>query len=133
MPMRPLTLYFGMPLTQLIKQDVANSNLASQGLANLMNRFRYVYLKTEESNFVTANAPMFREKLDFMSFSQDNFGVCPLKSTEEVLQLTTSLTGMAENVELFYLLVAAKTDIPYTELVGKSAQGMNATGEGEVV
>ena len=110
LPMRPLTLYFGMPLTQLIKQDVANSNLASQGLANLMNRFRYVYLKTEESNFVTANAPMFREKLDFMSFSQDNFGVCPLKSTEEVLQLTTSLTGMAENVELFYLLVAAKTD-----------------------
>lgn len=131
LPMRPLTLYFGMPLTQLIKQDVANSNLASQGLANLMNRFRYVYLKTEESNFVTANAPMFREKLDFMSFSQDNFGVCPLKSTEEVLQLTTSLTGMAENVELFYLLVAAKTDIPYTELVGKSAQGMNATGEGD--
>lgn len=131
LPMRPLTLYFGMPLTQLIKQDVANSNLASQGLANLMNRFRYVYLKTEESNFVTANVGQFREKLDFMSFSQDNFGVCPLKSTEEVLQLTTSLTGMAENVELFYLLVAAKTDIPYTELVGKSAQGMNATGEGD--
>lgn len=131
LPMRPLTLYFGMPLTQLIKQDIANSNLASQGLANLMNRFRYVYLKTEESNFVTGNAPQFRDKLEFMSFSQDNFGVCPLKSTEEVLQLTTSLAGMAENVELFYLLVSAKTDIPYTELVGKSAQGMNATGEGD--
>lgn len=131
LPMRPLTLYFGMPLTQLIKQDVANSNLASQGLANLMNRIRYTYLKTDESSFVTENAKAFKEKLDFMSFVQDNFGVCPLKITEEVEQLTTSLTGMAENVEMFYLLVSAKTDIPYTELMGKSAEGMNATGSGD--
>jgi len=131
LPMRPLTLYFGMPLTQLIKQDVANSNLASQGLANLMNRFRNVYLKTEDSNFVTDNVAQFKAKLQFMSYAQDNFSVCPLKSTEDVQQLTTSLTGMAENIELFYLLISAKTDIPYTELMGKSAEGMNATGSGD--
>lgn len=131
LPMRPLTLYFGMPLTQLIKQDVANSNEASQGLANLVNRFRYVYLKTDESAFVTSSVADFKARLNYMSLAQDNFGVCPIKSSEEVTQLTTSLTGMAENVELFYLLISAKTDIPYTELMGKSAQGMNATGEGD--
>lgn len=131
LPMRPLTLYFGMPLTQLIKQDIANSNMSSQGLANLMNRFRYVYLKTDESAFVTSAVAEFKARLNYMSMAQDNFGVCPIKSTEEVNQLTTSLAGMAENVELFYLLVSSKTDIPYTELMGKSAQGMNATGEGD--
>lgn len=131
LPMRPLTLYFGMPLTQLIKQDVANSNLASQGLANLMNRFRNVYLTTDDSNFVTDNVTQFKAKLQFMSFIQDNFSVCPLKSTEGVTQLTTSMAGMAENVEMFYLLISAKTDIPYTELMGKSAEGMNATGSGD--
>lgn len=131
LPMRPLTLYFGMPLTQLIKQDVANSNLASQGLANLINRFRNVYLKAENSDFTTNNVAQFKAKLQFMSFAQDNFNVCPLKSTEEVTQLTTSLSGMAENVEMFYLLISAKTDIPYTELMGKSAEGMNATGYGD--
>lgn len=66
-----------------------------------------------------------------MSFVQDNFGVCPIKTTEDVVQLTTSLAGMAENVEEFYLLISAKTDIPYTELMGKSAEGMNATGSGD--
>ena len=131
LPMRPLTLYFGMPLTQLIKQDVANSNLASQGLANLMNRFRFTYLKADESSFTTENAKCFKDRLNFMSFVQDNFGVCPIKTTEDVMQLTTSLTGMAENVEEFYLLISAKTDIPYTELMGKSAEGMNATGSGD--
>lgn len=131
LPMRPLTLYFGMPLTQLIKQDVANSNLASQGLANLMNRFRFTYLKADESSFTTENAKCFKDRLNFMSFVQDNFGVCPIKTTEDVMQLTTSLAGMAENVEEFYLLISAKTDIPYTELMGKSAEGMNATGSGD--
>ena len=130
-PMRPLSLYFGMPLTQLIKQDVANSNLVSQGVANLINRFRYIYMKTEDSAFVTNNTPQLKAKLQFMSSSQDNFGVCPLKSTEDVLQLTTSLTDVSENVEQCYLLISAKTDIPYTELMGKSAQGMDATGEGD--
>ena len=131
LPMRPLTLYFGMPLTQLIKQDVANSNLASQGLANLMNRFRFTYLKADESSFTTENAKCFKDRLNFMSFVQDNFGVCPIKTTEDVMQLTTSLAGMAENVDEFYLLNSAKTDIPYTELMGKSAEGMNATGSGD--
>ena len=131
LPIRPLTLYFGMPLTQLIKQDVANSNLASQGLANLMNRFRFTYLKADESSFTTENAKCFKDRLNFMSFVQDNFGVCPIKTTEDVMQLTTSLAGMAENVEEFYLLISAKTDIPYTELMGKSAEGMNATGSGD--
>lgn len=131
LPMRPLTLYFGMPLTQLIKQDVANSNLASQGLANLINRFRYVYLKTEDSNFVTSSVSDFKNRINFMSFVQDNFSICPIRAEEDVIQLTTSLAGMAESNEFFYLLVSAKTDIPYTELMGKSAQGMDATGEGD--
>ncbi len=131
LPMRPLTMYFGMPLTQLIKQDVANSNLVSQGMANLINRSRYIYLKADPADFATDNASQFRDRLEYMSYVQDNFGVMPLKNTEDVLQLTTSLTGFAENVEQAYLLISAKTDIPFTELMGKSASGMNATGEGD--
>lgn len=57
--------------------------------------------------------------------------VTPISLEEDVLQLTTSLAGFRENVELFYSIVAAKTSIPMTELFGKSAQGMDATGEGD--
>lgn len=131
LPMRPMTMYFGMPLTQLIKQDVANANMVSQGVANMVNRFRLTYLKTEETSFVTNNAAQFRAKLDFMGLVQNNYNVCPLKNTEDVTQLTTSLAGLAENVEGCYLQVSAKTNIPFTELMGKSAQGMDATGAGD--
>lgn len=129
--MKPMTLYFGMPLTQLIKQDVANSNFASQGLANLINRFRYIYLKTGSENFTTDGAANFRARLEMMSLIQDNFQVCPLKDTEEVLQLTTSIQGMAEDAEFFYQIIASKTDITLSILLGKGAQGLSGTLEGE--
>lgn len=129
--MKPMTLYFGMPLTLLIKQDVSNSNLASQGLANLMNRCRYLYLKTENENFVSDAANSFRERLEAMSLVQDNFGIYPLKSTEDMFQLTTSVQGMDSNAEFFYQIVASKTDITLSILLGKGAQGLSGTLEGE--
>lgn len=129
--MRPLTMYFGTPLTSLIKQDVANSNLASQGLANLINRFRYLYLQTESSNFTGAGASAFRNRLEVMSRMQDNFGVYPLKDTETIQQFTTSISGLYENVEFFYQIIAAKTDITFSILMGKGASGLSGTLEGE--
>ena len=129
--MRPMTLYFGMPLTLLIKQDVANSNLASQGLANMMNRFRYLYMKTGQENFSSDSAINFRQRLEAMSLVQDNFGVYPIKDTEDMFQLTTSLTGMNDNAEFFYQIIASKTDITLSILLGKGAQGLSGTLEGE--
>ncbi len=129
--MRPMCLYFGMPLTLLIKQDVANSNLASQGLANLMNRFRYLYLQTSDDNFTSSNAVDFRNRLETMSMVQDNFGIYPLKSTENIMQFTTSLTGMDANAEFFYQIIASKTDITLSVLLGKGEQGLSGTLEGE--
>lgn len=129
--MKPMCLYFGMPLTLLIKQDVANSNLASQGLANLMNRFRYLYLQTSDDNFTSSNAVEFRQRLETMSMIQDNFGIYPIKSTEQIQQFTTALTGMDKNAEFFYQIIASKTDITLSVLLGKGAQGLSGTLEGE--
>lgn len=129
--MRPMTMYFGMPLTLLIKQDVANSNLASQGLANLLNRFRYLYLKTGMENFTGAGAVNFRARLETMAMVQDNFSIYPIKDSEDIQQFTTSMAGMAENAEFFYQIIASKTDITLSILLGKGAQGLSGTLEGE--
>lgn len=129
--MRPMTMYFGMPLTALIKQDVANSNLASQGLANLLNRFRYLYLQTGDANFTGAGAQNFRARLEAMSLVQDNFSIYPIKSDETIQQLTAPITGMDAVCEFFYQIIASKTDITLSILLGKGAQGLSGTLEGE--
>lgn len=129
--MKPMSMYFGFPLTLLIKQDVANSNLVSQGLANMINRFRNLYLQAESQEFTGGNAANFRKRLEVMSMVQDNFGIYPIKSTENIMQLTTSLQGLADNCEFFYQIIAAKTDITMSILMGKGAQGLSGTLEGE--
>lgn len=128
--MRPLCMYFGFPLTSLIKNDVANASQASQGLANLMNRFRYLYLKTDITNIVT-NPQAFKDRLEWMSLVQDNYAVAPIKNEEEISQLTTSLAGMSETVYMFYELVSARTGIPQSVLLGKGNQGLSGTLEGD--
>lgn len=129
--MRPMCMYFGMPLTLLIKQDVANSNLASQGLANIMNRFRNLYLRTPSSNFTGVGASNFRKRLETMSMLQDNFSLYPIMSDEEIIKQDTSLAGMDANCEFFYQIIASKTDITLSILLGKGAQGLSGTLEGE--
>lgn len=129
--MRPLYMYFGVPLTQLIKGDIANANLVSQGVANLIGRFRNTYLKSPDSSFGTLDgAEQFKARLETMAVIQDNFSIMPLKSEEDILQLTTTLSGLYENVELFYQLISAHTSIPIEKLLGKSSTGLSATGEG---
>lgn len=128
--MRPLCMYFGFPLTSLIKNDVANASQASQGLANLMNRFRYLYLKTDITNIAT-NPQAFKDRLEWMSLVQDNYAVAPIKNEEEISQLTTSLAGMSETVYMFYELVSARTGIPQSVLLGKGNQGLSGTLEGD--
>ena len=129
--LKPMCMYFGMPLTELIKQDVANSNMASQGLANLMNRFRYLYLKTDRSNFVSDGAANFKKRLEIMSMFQDNHSIYPLENTEEIMQFVTPVTGMSDACEFFYQIIASKTDITISILLGKGAQGLSGTLEGE--
>lgn len=131
MVLKPMCMYFGMPLTQLIKQDVANSNMASQGLANLMNRFRNLYLKTDSSNFTGQGAPLFKRRLEIMSMFQDNHSIYPLENTEEIMQFVTPVTGMSDACEFFYQIIASKTDITLSILLGKGAQGLSGTLEGE--
>ena len=129
--LRPMCMYFGTPLTNLIKQDIANSNLATQGLANLINRCRYMFLKTDDQSYTTANVKNFKDRLRVMSKMQDNFMFTPIKATEDVVQQTTALTGFSETTEFLYEVISAKTSIPMTELMGTSAKGLNATGEGD--
>ena len=129
--LKPLSLYFGFPLTLLIKQDIANTNIISQGVAELIGRYRYLFLKTPESNFSTDNVVKFRDRLEAINLLKDNYQLDAITTEEELIQLTTPLGGLVENETFFYQLISAKTNIPYTKLLGTSADGMNATGEGD--
>lgn len=128
--LRPLCMYFGMPLTQLIKQDIANITLTTQGLANIVNKTRDTFLKMDVADLASAQDQV-NARLKILALTRDNNTITPIKRDEDVVQLSYSLAGFAEAGEFICQMLSAKTDIPLTELMGKTAQGMNATGEGD--
>lgn len=127
--LKPVCMFFGFPLSLIIKNDVANAQISSQGLANIINKIRYTYLKTDLDSYMDATS--FRNRLEFMAKVQDNFSICPIKTSEEVTQNVLSLTGYAESVQLFYQLLASKTSIPQSILLGSGTHGFSQSGEGD--
>ena len=125
--LKPLCLYFGMPLTQLIKQDVANTNLISQGIANLVNKIRRAYLKMDITAFATENAKTIMDRMNLMQQFDNNFSIFPIGLDEEVQQLVMSLQGIPECLETSYECLSSKTGIPVNKLNGKSTGGLNAS------
>jgi hypothetical protein len=117
---------------QLIKRDVANSTLASQGLANLLNRFRSVWLKTDNTYFANDSQIMnLKNRIRNMSLFADNHSVIPIKNGEEVVMQQTNISGLDQNCLHFLKMLSFLTGIPQTKILGDSASGLNATGEGD--
>lgn len=116
--MKPMTMYYGMPLTQLLKQDIANVNLVSQGLANLVNKIRRTYIKMDKQMFASGNVQAVKNRLRLMQEVENNFTIFPIDVSEDIIQLSTTLTGIDNTIESFMNIIAAKTGIPRNKLLG---------------
>lgn len=124
--LKPLCMYFGMPMTQLLKQDIANTNLVSQGLANLVNKIRRTYIKMDKQTFASGNVQSVMNRLRLMQEVENNFTIFPIDYSEDIVQLTTSLSGIQDTVETFFDILSNKTGIPRNKLKGSSTGGLNS-------
>ena len=125
--LKPMCLYFGMPLVQLLKQDVANCNVVTQGLANLINKIRRTYIKMDKQNFASGNVRAIKNRLRVMQEVENNFTIFPIDYSEDIVQLTTSLSGIQDVVDTFINVLSSKTGIPRNKLTGTSTGGLNAS------
>ena len=55
-----------------------------------------------------------------------------LDAADEWEQKQVTWTGLPEVIQLLLTIMAGASDIPVTRLIGRSASGMNATGEGDL-
>ena len=124
--LKSMCMYFGYPLTQLLKQDVANYNLVTQGLANLVNKIRRTYIKMDKMSFVSGNVETVKNRLQLMQLIENNFTIFPIDLNEDVVQLTTSLSGIRDTIETFLNVLSCKTGIQRNKLSGENISGLNS-------
>lgn len=130
--MLPLSMYFGIPYTQSLVQDVANIHSISQNLAQLVSRFRERYIKVNRRNFnTTAARKDFADRMKTMVMYGNNFSLHPILDDEDVVQLISPINGLENFIESEALVLCLETGLSMTKLLGVQSKGFGNRNEGD--
>ena len=129
--MRPLSMYFGFPLTHLIKGEIANASASGFQLSNLLARFRNLYLYTPDANMAKGWSK-FVVRLQNMVRFMSNTGVTPMKATERMEQLVSPMTGLKEVVEALLLIISITVQLPLLSMMDANKNGLSSGHENDL-
>lgn len=129
--LKPAYLYGGIPVPQLIMERVYGAERTANEAPLLAMTKRTVIYKTDLAK-ATANFQKFWERVQSWSRMWTNFGIRAIdRQEDDHQQFDTSLADLDAVIMTQYQLVAAAANVPATKLLGTSAKGFNATGEGD--
>lgn len=127
--------YWGGSILIRIYEAILNSALTTNSTASLVHEAKVDivqivdlmrHLASKEGETALINRFLLADILK----SNANTLLLDANETHDRKQIT--FTGLADLVTRFLNIVAAASDIPATRLLGQSAQGLNATGEGDL-
>lgn len=129
--LKPMYLYGGIPIPQLIMERVYGSErTASEALNLVMSKRTSVWLTNTEMFF--SNLEQNMEKMQTWIEFRDNNGIKIGDSdSDQFQQFDTALGDVDSVIMTQYQLVAAAANVPATKLLGTSPKGFNSTGEAE--
>lgn len=133
---RSRNLYWGQSLLSSAYTAVRNSNLVDTSVATLLFRASVPVLKVPDLASIVSDCnsrQAFLDRVNMLNYGMSNNNMA-LIDQEETLESFEpgSLTNLDGVLERFYIIVSAATGIPVVKLVGESARGLNATGEGDL-
>lgn len=134
--MRERNLYWGQSLLASTYTAVRNSQLVDNSIATLLFRASVPVFKVHDLSNIVADRESreaFMERVNTMNYGMSNNNMAIIDNEETLESFEPgSLTGLDGVLERFYIIVSAATGIPVVKLVGESARGLNATGEGDL-
>jgi uncharacterized protein len=126
--------YWGDPEAQAIQDAVDHAEAAQAGFASLISKARLDIIKMPGlmANAATAEYEQrFMERMRLAGLGSSTHQALVIDGEEDWQQRQVNWGGMPEIIRTYLSIVAGATGIPATRLLGKSPDGMNATGEGD--
>lgn len=133
---RQRNLYWGQSILSIAYDAIRNAGIVDNSIASLLFRASVPVMKVKDLINIVSDPEAkaaFIERMNLLNYQMSNNNMAVVDSEEELNNLESgTLTGLDTVIERFYVLVSAATGIPVTKLVGESARGLNATGEGDL-
>lgn len=136
MPRRQRVLLQGWGDSELRKclEDIKDTVAAKDGIAELMQAANLDVITREglAEDLSTDQESKIIERYTLFDQMKSIINTALLDGDEKLDRITLNLSGIAPVLETFMVWISGAADIPATRLFGRSAAGLNATGEGDL-
>ena len=125
--------FWGDPIYRSVIDAVQNADTALGGFAALVDEAKIdVFLLDLVDALQKPNGEaLVQQRLNLVNMAKSIHRALILDKDDKWEQKQISWAGMPEVAQLFLATVASAADIPATRFLGKSPDGMNATGDGD--
>ena len=127
--------YFSDSVLDRLYEAVTNFNTTSNGAASMVYETNVDIMKVKGlMNYLqTAEGEALLRKRFTLAGAMKSFNnMMLLDNEEEYTSKSNTFAGLPDLLDRYALFLSAASDIPATRLLGSSASGLNATGEGDL-
>lgn len=133
---RQRNMYWGQSVLTIAYDAIRNAGIVDNSIASLLFRASVPVMKVEDLVNIVSDPEAkaaFMKRIELLNYQMSNNNMAVIDSAEELSNLELgALSGLDPILERYYILVSAATGIAVTKLVGESAKGLSATGEGDL-
>lgn len=125
--------HWGIPIMQYIYDDLRDYRGVFSSTAAILNEFilgKYKFSDLDEM-LAQGNEAALRTRIDAIDQCKSILNAVILGTDEDYIRDSATVTGISDLLDRFMMNLAAVTGYPVTKLFGRSASGLNATGEGD--
>lgn len=136
LPRRQRVLLQGWGDSELRKclEDIKDTVSAKDGIAELMQSANVDVITRQglSEELTTDQEEKIIQRYTLFDQMKSIINTALLDGEEKLDRLTLNMSGIAPVLDTFMVWISGAADIPVTRLFGRSAAGLNATGEGDL-
>ena len=124
---------WGDSVLRQVMQEIEDLISANGGVAEALQQFNVDIIKKEGlfTDISTDQEESIVKRFRIFNMMKSVFHTAVLDGQEDLQRKEITFAGVADMMREIMHMVCACSHIPYTRLYGSSAEGMNATGEGD--
>lgn len=126
---------WGIPVLQRVINDIKDFRGVFGNVATILQEFivgKYKFSDLDEMLSIGSEKRL-QTRIRAIEASKSAINAVLLGSEEEYSRDSAAVTGISDLIDRFMMLLSAVTGLPVTKLFGRSAAGMNATGENDLI
>lgn len=126
---------WGEPVLQGVLDAVKAAGLVTQGTASLINEVKVDVVRIAQLAHQVStkeSEDLLKRRLSLMNLAKSNNRLTIMDKEDEWDTKQISFGSLPELIQTYLMIASAAADIPATRMLGRSPQGMNATGESDV-